>query len=67
MSASIENIVANANLTEEEGREVMKSLGIIAELVPFFRDRLSSGFSEKMMQEDEETEQSSSGQNSEIC
>ncbi|XP_043253492.1 retinal-specific phospholipid-transporting ATPase ABCA4 isoform X1 [Colletes gigas] len=42
MSANVKNIMANANLTEAEGKMVLDSLGVAAELIPFFRDRLAS-------------------------
>ncbi|XP_043289977.1 uncharacterized protein ldd isoform X2 [Venturia canescens] len=45
MSANVKNILKNANLTEIEGQEVFDSIGVAAELVPFFKDKLSSGFS----------------------
>ncbi|CAK9819447.1 ATP-binding cassette sub-family A member 13 [Anthophora plagiata] len=42
MSANVKNILANANLTETEGKMVLDNLGVGAELLPFFRDKLSS-------------------------
>ncbi|XP_017788277.1 PREDICTED: uncharacterized protein LOC108570860 [Habropoda laboriosa] len=42
MSANVKNILANANLTETEGKMVLDNLGVAAELLPFFRDKLSS-------------------------
>lgn len=45
MSANVKNILKNANLTEIEGQEVFDSIGVAAELVPFFKDKLPSGFS----------------------
>ncbi|CAL7936973.1 unnamed protein product [Xylocopa violacea] len=42
MSANVKNILANANLTETEGEMVLNNLGVAAELLPFFRDKLSS-------------------------
>lgn len=43
MSANVKSILANANLTEAEGKIVLNNLGVAAELLPFFRDKLSSG------------------------
>ncbi|XP_076176197.1 lipid droplet defective isoform X2 [Ptiloglossa arizonensis] len=42
MSANVKNILANANLTEAEGKMVLDSLGVAAELILFFKDRLAS-------------------------
>ncbi|XP_026675626.1 uncharacterized protein LOC108632621 isoform X2 [Ceratina calcarata] len=42
MNANVKNILANANLTEAEGKMVLNNLGVAAELLPFFRDKLSS-------------------------
>lgn len=42
MSANVKNILANANLTETEGKMVLNNLGVAAELLPFFKDKLSS-------------------------
>lgn len=44
MSANVKNIMANANLTETEGKVILDNLGVAAELFPFFKDKLS-GFS----------------------
>nr|XP_012136751.1 PREDICTED: uncharacterized protein LOC100878441 isoform X3 [Megachile rotundata] len=41
-SANVKSILANANLTETEGKMVLNNLGVAAELLPFFRDKLSS-------------------------
>lgn len=38
----MKSILANANLTEAEGKMVLDNLGVAAELLPFFRDKLSS-------------------------
>ncbi|XP_019697173.1 ATP-binding cassette sub-family A member 13 isoform X1 [Harpegnathos saltator] len=59
MSANVKNILANANLTETEGKVVLDNLGVASELFPFFKDKLTAGFpSETKMKEnnDEETE-----------
>lgn len=45
MSANVKNILANANLTENEGKIILNNLGVAAELFPFFRDKLSASFS----------------------
>ncbi|XP_029170086.1 LOW QUALITY PROTEIN: uncharacterized protein LOC114939826 [Nylanderia fulva] len=45
MSANVKNILANANLTETEGKVILDNLGVAAELFPFFRDKLSGSFS----------------------
>ncbi|KAI4485555.1 hypothetical protein M0802_012731 [Mischocyttarus mexicanus] len=41
LSANVKNILANANLTEAEGKLVLDNLGVASELVPFFKDKLS--------------------------
>lgn len=59
MSANVKNILANANLTETEGKIVLDNLGVASELFPFFKDKLTAGFSDmKKMEEsnDGETE-----------
>ncbi|XP_072756384.1 uncharacterized protein Ldd isoform X2 [Anoplolepis gracilipes] len=63
MSANVQNILANANLTETEGKVILDNFGVAAELFPLFRDRLSS-FSlgnkeESITEETEETLSSS--------
>ncbi|XP_020291877.1 uncharacterized protein LOC109858741 isoform X2 [Pseudomyrmex gracilis] len=45
MSANVKNILANANLTEAEGKLVLDNLGVASELLPFFKDKLASRFS----------------------
>lgn len=67
MSANVKNILANANLTETEGKVVLDNLGVASELFPFFRDKLAASFSsEKEIEEkmkvlnDEETEETMS-------
>lgn len=45
MSANVKNILANANLTETEGKVILDNLGVAAELFPFFKDKLSASFS----------------------
>jgi len=58
MSANVKNIMANANLTEAEGRIVVDNLAVAADLFPFFKERLSESFPAQNMTEDtdEETE-----------
>lgn len=58
MSANVKNILANANLTETEGKIVLDNLGVASELFPFFKDKLSKSFSGNMTEETimEETE-----------
>ncbi|KAL0111880.1 hypothetical protein PUN28_013230 [Cardiocondyla obscurior] len=41
MSANVKSILANANLTETEGKIILNNLGVAAELFPFFKDKLS--------------------------
>ncbi|XP_076548743.1 lipid droplet defective isoform X1 [Osmia lignaria lignaria] len=41
-NANVKSILSNANLTETEGKMVLNNLGVAAELLPFFRDKLSS-------------------------
>lgn len=45
MSANVKSILANANLTETEGKIILDNLGVAAELFPFFKDKLAAGFS----------------------
>ncbi|XP_011684588.1 PREDICTED: uncharacterized protein LOC105447955 isoform X2 [Wasmannia auropunctata] len=45
MSANVKSILANANLTEAEGKVILDNLGIAAELFPLFKDKLSASFS----------------------
>ncbi|XP_076641439.1 lipid droplet defective [Halictus rubicundus] len=42
MSANVKNILANANLTETEGKMVLDNLGVAAELMPFFKEKFAS-------------------------
>lgn len=57
MSANVKNILANANLTETEGKVVLDNLGVASELFPFFKDKLTAGFSsEKMVEESDDGE-----------
>lgn len=63
MSANVKNILANANLTESEGKVVLDNLGVAAELFPFFKDKLSASFSSENTTEEnsaEETEEAMS-------
>lgn len=58
MSANVKNILANANLTEAEGKLVLDNLGVASELLPFFKDKLTSGFSSgNETEEDDATEE----------
>lgn len=41
----MKNIMANANLTEAEGKVVLDNLAVAADLFPFFKERLSASFS----------------------
>ncbi|XP_028048892.2 uncharacterized protein LOC105837746 isoform X2 [Monomorium pharaonis] len=45
MSANVKSILANANLTETEGKIILDNLGVAAELFPFFKDKLAATFS----------------------
>ncbi|XP_032690190.1 uncharacterized protein LOC116853290 isoform X2 [Odontomachus brunneus] len=59
MIANVKNILANANLTETEGKVVLDNLGVAAELFPFFKDKLAASLSSRVEIEennDEETE-----------
>ncbi|XP_067204074.1 uncharacterized protein ldd isoform X2 [Linepithema humile] len=64
MSANVKNILANANLTETEGKIVLDNLGVASELFPFFKDKLSKSFSgdeiEKISAEETEETMSNS-------
>lgn len=45
MSANVKSILANANLTEAEGKIILDNLGVAAELFPLFKDKLTASFS----------------------
>lgn len=62
----MKSILANANLTEAEGKMVLDNLGVAAELLPFFRDKLSSQMpaAEALETDAQETDQTVS---SELC
>lgn len=45
MSANVKSILANANLTEAEGKVILNNLGVVAKLFPLFKDKLSANFS----------------------
>jgi len=45
MSANVKSILANANLTESEGKVILDNLGVAAELFPLFKDKLSASIS----------------------
>lgn len=47
--------MANANLTEAEGKLVLDNLGVVSELIPFFKDKLSGNLisAESLQSEDE--------------
>ncbi|XP_043481651.1 ATP-binding cassette sub-family A member 13 isoform X2 [Leptopilina heterotoma] len=45
MSANVKNILLNANLTESDGKAILDNLGIVAELVPYFKEKLTSSLS----------------------
>lgn len=45
MTASVKNILRNANLTEADGKDVLDNIGVAAELVPFFKEKLTSSLS----------------------
>ncbi|XP_035722982.1 uncharacterized protein LOC118441973 isoform X2 [Vespa mandarinia] len=55
LSANVKNIMANANLTEAEGKLVLDNLGVVSELIPFFKDKLSGNLisPESLQSEDE--------------
>ncbi|XP_050450054.1 uncharacterized protein LOC126850786 isoform X1 [Cataglyphis hispanica] len=57
MSANVKNILANANLTEIEGKVILDNLGVAAELFPFFKDKLSTSFSFENDTEESNTEE----------
>lgn len=57
MSANVKNILANANLTETEGKVILDNLGVAAELFPFFKDKLSTSFSFENDTEESNTEE----------
>lgn len=47
--------MANANLTEAEGKLVLDNLGVVSELIPFFKDKFSENLisAESLQSEDE--------------
>ncbi|XP_033223873.1 phospholipid-transporting ATPase ABCA1 isoform X3 [Belonocnema kinseyi] len=45
MTANVKNILRNANLTEADGKDVLENIGVAAELVPFFKEKLTSSIS----------------------
>ena len=45
MTANVKNILKNANLTEADGKDVLENIGVAAELVPFFKEKLVSSLS----------------------
>lgn len=53
----MKSILANANLTESEGKIILDNLGIAAELFPFFKDKLSTSFSFENETEESDTEE----------
>lgn len=57
MSANVKSILANANLTESEGKIILDNLGVAAELFPFFKDKLSASFSFGNETEESDTEE----------
>lgn len=62
MSANVKNILKNANLTDVEGQAIFDNLGVAAELVPVFKDKLSAGFStDDTSQDTQPTEKMSHG------
>ncbi|XP_028982053.1 uncharacterized protein LOC107039836 isoform X2 [Diachasma alloeum] len=58
MSANVKNILKNANLSEAEGNMIFDNLGVVGELMPLFKDKMSSDFSAQQS-ETMETEDSS--------
>ncbi|RLU15876.1 hypothetical protein DMN91_011632 [Ooceraea biroi] len=63
MSANVKNIMANANLTETEGKVVLDNLAVAADLFPFFKDKLAGSFSTSMTDDvDEKMEKMSDSQ-----
>lgn len=67
MSANVKSILANANLTETEGKIILDNLGVAAELFPFFKDKLSSGFSLGNEVEESGTEETDEAVSSKSC
>ncbi|XP_063992095.1 ATP-binding cassette sub-family A member 13-like isoform X2 [Diachasmimorpha longicaudata] len=45
MSANVKNILKNANLSEAEGNVIFDNLGVVGELLPLFKDKMSSDLS----------------------
>lgn len=42
MSASVKNILSNANLNEKDGTEIINNLGYAAKLVPLLKDAVTN-------------------------
>lgn len=63
MSANVKNIMANANLTEAEGKVVLDNLAVAADLFPFFKDKLSGTFSAQSTDDIQEQMDEMSGKN----
>lgn len=66
-NANVKSILSNANLTETEGKMVLNNLGVAAELLPFFRDKLSSKMPLAKDLESNEEETADQTVSSEIC
>lgn len=64
MSANVKSILANANLTETEGKIILDNLGVAAELFPFFKDKLTAGFSLGSELEESDAEEMNEAQSS---
>lgn len=67
MSANVKSILANANLTEAEGKVILDNLGVVAELFPLFKDRLSSNFSLGDELEESNEEETDEIMSSKLC
>ncbi|KAH0550173.1 hypothetical protein KQX54_017854 [Cotesia glomerata] len=61
MSANVKNILKNANLSESQGKIIFDNIGVVAELVPFFKDKLASGVSFNDEGDNPESSEVSSG------
>lgn len=61
MSANVKNILKNANLTETEGKVIFDNIGVVAELVPFFKNKLTSGLPSATSENTSENFELSSG------
>lgn len=59
MSANVKGILRNANLTEDETKEVVQHLGVAPELVGIFKDKLPRSLIQNVTQQSDKDAASS--------